>query len=118
MDCQELSPNARKIFDKIKTYYPPNPWGKPRWKEDGLVQDYSNTTWYDLRKFEDRHKLIDDYTSDIGRSVILEYGSLRREGKEIRACDFNLKACERWIDLVVLLEELDFQIETMDLMES
>lgn len=117
-DCEQLSSNARRIFEKMKEHYPPNPWGESCWKEDGLVQDYSNTIWYDLRKSRDRQTLIDKYISDIGRRIVLTARSFRKEKKKLRACDINLKACERWIDLVMLLGDLDFQIETMDLVES
>lgn len=117
MDCKQLSPNACKIFEKMKEHYPPNSWGNPCWKEDGLVQNYSNTTWYDLKKSQDRQTLIDKYIYAIGRNVVLTASSFRKEKKELRACDINLKVCKRWIDLVMLLEDLDFQIETMDLVE-
>ena len=117
MDCEKLSVNALKIFEQIKAHYPPNPWGSPCWQEEGLVQDYSNTTWYDLRKSEDRNKLAEQYTSAVGRSVLLTASIFRREKKELRPCDINLKMCERWLELVCLIEELDFQIETMDLVD-
>lgn len=115
MDCEKLSPNALKIFEKIKVCYPPDPWKAPQWTEYGTVYDNG---WHDLRKSEDRNKLMERYTSAIGRIILMTARISRDQSKELRGCDINLKMCERWIDLVILLEELDFQIETMDLVEN
>lgn len=114
MDCEKLSPNAQKIFEKIKNLYPPDPWQNPQWKEEGLVYDNG---WQDLRKSAIRRSLIDSYNHIIGLSITQTAHSFRKANKEMRSCDINLKIYEAWIDKVIVLEELDFQIETMDLVE-
>ena len=125
MDCEKLSPNAKKIFDKIKDYFPPDPWQNPRWTEDGKVNDNG---WHDLKKSEDRDRLINRYRNYIGSSIVLSIradldhrgGSIDYDKiqKVVEGCYISLNTRSRFICLVVLLEELDFQIETMDLVES
>ena len=112
MDCEALSPNARKIFDKIKEHYPPDPWNNPQWTEDGTV--YANG-WCDLRRGEVRSRLIERYERLIGHATVAWAKVVKAENKEIRESVFDFKLSQKWIELAVLLHELDFQIETLDL---
>ena len=112
MDCEKLSPNALKIFEKIKTYYPPDPWKNLQWKEEGLVYDNG---WHDLRKGDDRGKLIGRWEHTIGSTIVM-FASQNKNKKLTRSV-FHFKMSKRWIEIAVLLKELDFQIETLDLVE-
>lgn len=115
MDCDQLSPNARKIFENIKAYYPPDPWGDPRWEEAGRV--YGNG-WKDLRKKEDRDTLVNWYKFLIGSIIITSAIENKIRRKKLDRSVFHFKMSKNWIELAVLLEELDFQIETLDLVEG
>jgi hypothetical protein len=42
-DCKKFSPAARQVFEKIKPYFPPDPWGNPKWTKGGKVYDNG---WY------------------------------------------------------------------------
>lgn len=114
MDCEKLSPNALKIFEKITAYYPPYPWKRPRWTPNGMVHDNG---WHDLRKKEDRDKLIRRWEHTIGATVVMFANQRNNRKKKLTRSVFNFKMSRRWIELAVLLKELDFQIETMDLVE-
>ena len=111
MDCEKLSADALNIFEQIKVYYPPNPWNKPRWTKNGKVND---NVWRDLRKKEDRAKLIAWYENLIGRAIVSRAGTLRNRREKLTRSVFNFKLCKKWIELATLLHELDFQIETLD----
>lgn len=115
MDCSELSPNARRIFEKITVFYPPDSWNEPQWTEEGRVFDNG---WYDLREAKDRDKLIKWYERLIGHHLVGSVCFARdRKEKPIPFVLFNFRMYEKWIELVVLLYELDFQIETLDFVE-
>ena len=115
MDCTELSPNARKIFDEIKTHYLPDPWGNPQWKEEGVVYDNG---WHDLRKNSNRTQLVKWYEHLIGHVIVSSASAAKNKKEEITGSVFNFKTLRRWIELAVLLYELDLQIETTDLVEN
>lgn len=116
MDCEKLSPNALKIFERIKKFYPPDPWDNPQWTEEGRVNDNG---WRDLRKKADRDKLMKKYEHVIGFVIVASARSLiDKKEKLTRRSVFNLKASRGWIELACLLYDLDFQIETLDLVES
>ena len=115
MDCEKLSPDALKIFEEIKTYYPLNPWATPQWKEEGLVYDNG---WHDLRKAEDRDRLIKKFEHIVGHVIIISARSRKDRNQKLTKSVFNFRAEKRWIEVAVLLYELDFQIETMDLVNS
>ncbi len=116
-NCERLSDNARKIFDKIKPFYPPNPWKKPQWNEDGLVFDNG---WLDLRKSSDRDCLQNQKESSIGFSVKIAALVYRDKHKSLEGFsqEHYSKSIENSVALLLLLEDLDFQIETMDLVEG
>ena len=115
MDCVELTPNARKIFDEIKAYYPPDSWKNPRCTDNGRVSDNG---WHDLRNKADRDKLIRFYQHLIGSTVVLSACSARDKHQKLTNSLLNLKMSRRWIELAILLHELDFQIETLDQVEG
>lgn len=114
MDCPKLSPNARKIFEKITTFYPPDPWHQPQWIAEGKVFDNG---WYDLRKAKDRDELIRWYERLIGHFIVESARVARDKKKKLTHSVFSLRVSKRWIELVVLFYELDFQIETLDFVE-
>lgn len=114
MDCEKLSPNAIKIFEQIKTFFSPDPWKNPQWSEDGEVYDNG---WHDLRKAEDRDKLIKKYEHIIGHVIVLSARNKMERGEVFTKSVFNFRASKRWIEIAGLLYDLDFQIETLDLIE-
>lgn len=114
MDCEQLTPNARRIFEQIKAYYQPDPWKNPQWTEDCTVYDNG---WHDLRKKADREKLVKWYEGLIGSTVVSSARNAKDKHQRLTRSMFNLKMCRKWIELATLLYELDFQIETLDMME-
>ena len=114
MDCEKISPHALDIFEEIKAYYPSDPWSRPQWTEEGKVFDNG---WHDLRKKEDREKLITWYEHLIGSTIVVFAGRDKYDGKELSPSVFHFEMYKKWIELAVLLKELDFQIETLDLAE-
>lgn len=115
MDCEKLSLNALKIFEQVKTHYPPDPWNKQQWAKDGTVYDNG---WHDLRKAEDRDRLIKKYEHIIGHVIVLSARSKMERGEVLNRSVFDFRASKRWIEVAGLLYDLDFQIETMDLVEG
>lgn len=122
IDCEQLSPNARKIFEKIILYFGKkglDPWGKPVWKPEGIIHELGSPP-YDLRTSADRQKLIDWYQRMIGHSVYLDADSYRKNHRSLQG--FNRRRYSRliqhWAELLVLLHDLGFQIETLDLVEE
>ena len=114
MDCVELTPNARKIFGEITAYYQPDPWKNPRCTDNGRVSDNG---WHDLRNKADRDKLIRFYEHLIGSTVVSSARNARDKHLELTDSVLNLQMSKRWIELAILLHELDFQIETLDQVE-
>lgn len=116
-DCEKLSPKALEIFGKLKPHFPPDPWKKPQWFEDGRV--YRNGS-FDLRKSSDRQRLERDIQMFVGYLVGIAASSYRRKNGSLEGFaiehlgDLNKAAAE----LLLLLQDLDFQIETADLIES
>ena len=111
MDCEKLSPNALKIFEKIKKYYPNDPWDNLRWSQEGLVFFHG---WHDLRKSENRHQLIKEYELQVGSMIVMFAKIARERNQDLTPSVFRFKMSRKWIELAVLLHELDFQIETLD----
>ena len=116
-DCKRLSKNARAIFAKFERFYPPNPWKAPQWKKVGKVYDNG---WYDLRKAADRTRLEKWNTELIGVMMVTQAssyktkkGSLGRFNKEHIPMSIN-----RYVEVVLIIRELDFQIETQDLIDG
>lgn len=114
MDCEKLSPNALKIFEKIKAYYPVDSWKNQQWTGVGTVYDNG---WHDLKKAEDRDKLIKKYEHIIGHVIVLSARNKMERGEVLTKSVFDFRGSKRWIEIAGLLYDLDFQIETMDLIE-
>ncbi|MEK7654377.1 MAG: hypothetical protein AAB345_03850 [Patescibacteria group bacterium] len=116
-DCEKLSPAAKKIFDKLKPFYPPDPWRKPRWEKDGVVID--NGT-YDLRRHADRKRLEDNRQSFLGYMLALA-ASIHRDGagsmQGFTEKHFS-EHMQQVAEQLLLLRDLDFQIETVDLVDD
>lgn len=114
-EVKDLTPNSLEIFEKIKEHYPPDPWKNPQWTAEGKVYDNG---WRDLRVKKDRAFLINWYEHLLGSTIVTFTQGKVRKGKKLTKSDFNIKMFRKWIELVVWLRDLDFQIETMDLVEE
>lgn len=118
MDHEGLSVDARAIFEKIKPHFPLDPWGKPRWTEEGKVFDNG---WFDLRKKADRRRLEEQRKSFLGYLVQVRaraYRDRNHQSIEGFAGEPFSQVIEDYAELLLFLEDLDFQIETMDLAEN
>jgi hypothetical protein len=116
-NCEMLSPNAQEIFNKLKPFFPPDSWKTPHWEECGIVTD--NGT-FDLRKADDRKKLTDRTEMTLGSFVeIVAKGYLDKnatlEGFEHHHFGPLFKSK---VELLFILNDLDFQIETGDLVDE
>jgi hypothetical protein len=112
-DCEELSPNARKIFDKIKPYFPPDPWNRPQWTNEGLV--YANG-WCDLSKSSARKDRIQWEKNMIGYLVGLQGTTYKKRHGSLDGftSQHYSRLTQHHVELLLLYEELDYQIETGD----
>ena len=127
VDCEKLNPNAQKIFENLKPYFPPNPWKKPCWEPEGRVCPSGNTIWYDLRKSADRNKLIDQERETIGHQTQIAASIHQQNNKCVPngelgwLKDFTFqhfpRSMQHGVELLLLLLDLDFQIETGDIVE-
>lgn len=121
MDCERLSLKAQKIFKQIILYYPPDPWNNLRWTDEGKV--WSNG-WHDLRKGKDRNYLIEHQKQFIGYQIQIEASSYKQKHKCVPRgelgwmVDFTRhhfpQSTQYSVELLLLLLDLDFQIETLD----
>jgi hypothetical protein len=116
-DCKRLSPAAREIFKKLEPFFPPDPWKKPLWVKSGRV--YSNG-WHDLKLAADRKKLLESNKSFMGYCIQGKASSFRDKHGSLEgfADEPISKMVAHNALLQLLLEDLDFQIETMDLVEA
>ena len=116
-DCEKLSPNAKKIFDELKPHFPPDPWNRPMWQEEGIV--YSNGL-LDLRKNQDRNRLIERTRSTLGSFVETRAGVYRNKNGSLEGFEidhFGMMIRKR-VELLFILDDLDFQIEIGDLVDA
>lgn len=115
-DCEKLSPAALQIFEKLKPFFPPNPWNRPTWNEVGTVEDNG---LFDLRKSNDRNKLIERTRSTLGSFVeVTASGYKKRNGSfEGFEIDHFGPMIKNKVEMLFILNDLDFQIETMDLVD-
>ena len=116
-DCVELSAKAQEIFARMQPYFPPDPWNTPRWMAEGMVHDNG---WYDLRLAADRTRLEEKRRSFIGSMVVTAASSYREKTKVTGSlAGFSDERFSFMIqheaELLLLLQDLDFQIETGDL---
>ncbi len=116
-DCAVLSPKARAIFEKLKPFFPPDPWGGEHWFEDGRVFD---NTMYDLRKSAVRKKLLDETMHTIGYMLYVDVGVYKdQHGTLVGFENEKLSPIvQRPLELLCLLFELHHQIDTMDQMDG
>ena len=116
-DCDELSPNARKIFEKLKVFYPPDSWKNPQFTEDGKVLD---NRWYDLRKSKDREALEESTRKFLG--YVVEINALGHYQKNGSLTGFTEQkyspVMTKSLEILMLLNDLHFQIETLDLIDE
>lgn len=114
IDCPALSSKAQEIFAKLEPFFPPNPWGKPQWFAEGKISDDG---WYDLRLATDRRRLEEKLKGLIGHFVELKAESYRKK----HACLTGFTnehfdpGMQKQAEVLLLLKDLDFQIETLDL---
>lgn len=116
-DCKTLTANARKIFERLTAHFPPDPWKNPQWTEEGKVYDNG---WHDLRTSADRTKLTEKALHTLGGMVELSASIHRKKHRSLQGfgrAHFP-KMMFRTLEILHLLRELDFQIETLDLVES
>ncbi|MDP2629695.1 MAG: hypothetical protein Q8P45_03295 [Candidatus Harrisonbacteria bacterium] len=115
-DCEQLSPAAQAIFAKLKPFFPPDPWKRPRWQEEGIIID--NGT-FDLRKYEDRKRLEEVHGRHIAFQIITE-ASQHQDNLDDYAIGGSpmSKLLRKHIKIVLILQDLDFQIETTDICED
>jgi hypothetical protein len=114
IDCEKLSPKAQEIFKQLKPFFPPDPWNNPRWFEEGRVLDNGE---FDLRKSADRTRLEERKKSMIGFCVAGIASSYRKEHDSLQGFA-NLcigSSVESCATFLLILQDLDFQIETLDL---
>ena len=116
-DCEALSDNAQAIFAKLQPFYPPDPWDKPQWEAVGRIFDNG---WHDLRLAADREKMTRWYKNLLGYLVEMSAIGYMRDHStlegftQLHFTDHMRKVGHE----LLILNELDFQIETMDLVES
>lgn len=114
-DVDVLSPKAQVIFAKLELYFPPDPWKNPRWLPEGIVKD----NWvYDLRKNADRKRLETWENSMIGYSVKTQASMYRdkHQGSLDGFTDTTFpRSIRRHVEVLLIVSDLDFQIETGDI---
>lgn len=113
-DCEELSPNARKIFNKIKIFFPSDPWNKPQHTDAGLI--YAGS-WYDLCKSVARQDRILWQQHMVGYLVGLQADSYRKKHGSLEGFTKQnySRVTQHHVELLLLYQDLDYQIETGDL---
>ena len=116
MDCEKLSTKALGIFKKLQPFYPQDSWSNPQWKEEGIILDNGP---YDLRKKVDRQRLEQRQKQMVGYVMVLCAKKIMEdESTLIGLTDHRIpRSTQRHLEILLILEELDFQIETMDLVE-
>ncbi len=116
-DCEQFSPNAQTIFRKLEPFFRPDPWNKPRWTKEGEIFDNG---WFDLRKGADRERLATKNKVHIGHLVEMEASMCRKDTGSLS--DFTRRHFTQQIQIcaaiLLILSDLDFQIETMDIVEE
>lgn len=116
-NCEILSAAAQKVFDQMQPHFPPDPWGNPCWASGGHV--LHNGKWHDLKLAADRSALEAIYKSFIGYSVQLKAHSYRDEwGMNDFEKEPIGEMIKREAEFLLLLDDLDFQIETADLCDE
>ena len=112
----EFSEKARKIFETIKAFFPPDPFGEAQYADEGRVYDNG---WYDLRTKKDRARLMEKIENLIGYLVQRAATEFREKKGSLRGFTSRhfTPHMQKEVQLLLLLSDLDFQIETMDFFE-
>ena len=116
-DCERLSENAQGIFKLLEAHFPPDPWKKPQWTVEGKVFDNG---WFDLRKGEDRKRLTEKKKNFLGYLVEIEASRHRKDNGRL---DGFTNQCfteimRKHAEILLILNDLDFQIETGDIVDE
>ena len=116
-DCKKFSPKAQEIFNKLEQHFPPDPWKNSQWNGKGTLRDNGI---YDLRKSADRMRLESDNKAFVGYWVALEaIRHIKEQGTLDAFTQVEVAgAFKKSVEILVILNELDFQIETMDIVEG
>lgn len=117
INCEVLSPNAQAIFKKLEPYFPLGPWKDAYWLEEGKVRDNG---WFDLRLAADRNRLMEQKKSFLGYLVEGAASSFRNKTGSMEgfANEPFSPLTQAHAEILLLLNDLDFQIETLDLVEA
>ena len=114
-DCEEFSKEAGVIFKRLEPFFPPDPWKNPQWMEEGIVIDNGK---FDLRLSADRQKLIQKIESTLGYFVQNAASAYRARRSPRSLEGFETEHFGEMIknkaELLLIIEDLDFQIETYD----
>lgn len=115
-DCVALSQNAQKIFGELKQYFPKNAYDRDVWIETGIIDDNG---LFDLRRAQGRADLERKIKERIGDMVLTRVQRYIKEkpdhGFDIE--HFGAMIC-REAQILEILVRLDFQIETLDIVEN
>ena len=117
-DCVELSPRAREIFEKIVPYFPRDSYGNHQFSKEGKIFE---DNWYDLRLATERQAFISRKKYFVGNVVSLQAEAYRKDhGGSLNG--FTRQSYSRMtqhtLEILLLIEDLDFQIETGDFVNS
>ena len=120
IDCPELSQKARAIFEKLKPHFPPDPWGSPKWFEDGRVFRDLGERVFDLRKSADGEKITNDLFHTLGYMLTIAVGVFKdHHGKSANLEGFRLTPMLlNKLELYDLLTELEYQIEIAPIVDA
>ncbi len=115
INCRDFSTNAKKIFDKIVTFFPDDSFGAPQTRLGWEVCD--NSIWYDLRQSEHRRFLIESRKNFLGHLLGIRARTFRDKNNgslEGLTEQRYTRTLQHNAELLLLFEDLDFQIETGD----
>ncbi len=118
IDCERLSPKAQEIFAKLRPYLPDQPFGRKGWREEGIVCDEGD---FDLRKAEDRKRFEEERKGYIAHHMLLlasEHEKAHGSLDTFQLGDGLGALVRQHLEVLLILTELDFQIETLDLVEQ
>ena|SRR3989344_3734812 len=110
----EIKSEGEKIFNSLRPYFPPDPWGKARWKKDGRVYDNGE---FDLLKSEDRDKIQYLKRLLIGHELEMMYRRYREKNYLPLESISNMPLTpllKDTLEIAHILAELDYEIETGD----
>lgn len=115
-DVEKLSPKALEIFKKLQPHYPLGAFGRPQWLPEGKIEDNGV---FDLRTAAGRKKLEGQLLTVIGY-VIRNSAHVYKRQKGVGLCIAGFeeerigRGVRDFVEVLLILGELDFQIETLD----